>query len=131
MNAVNDKKIEKTLGKEATRNLIINEILNVLDQQGLNVDKRHILLLADAMCASGTIQSIGRHDVSGEKTSVFAKAAFEETDNHLLNASFYGQEDNLRGPVENIIIGQVCPVGTGKSKIIFDYDFNLESLKKM
>ncbi|MFX0070947.1 MAG: DNA-directed RNA polymerase subunit A'' [Candidatus Hermodarchaeota archaeon] len=122
--------VEKLYGIEAARNMIIRESQKVLEQQGLDVDLRHLLILADLMCSSGTIQSIGRHGISGSKSSVFARAAFEVTVNQLLDAGLYGEEEKLLGIPENVIIGQVCPIGTGRTNVMFDLDANLEILKK-
>jgi len=121
--------VEKLFGIEAARNLIINEAKSVLEQQGLDVDLRHLLILADLMCSTGTIQSIGRHGISGSKTSVFARAAFEVTVNQLLDAGIYGEEERLLGIPENVIVGQVCPIGTGRVEIQFDIDKNLDLIK--
>ncbi|OIO21957.1 hypothetical protein AUJ17_00320 [Candidatus Micrarchaeota archaeon CG1_02_47_40] len=107
------KEIERFLGIEAARNSIVRELKQVLDLQRLNVDVRHLMLLADAMCMDGHIKSVGRHGLSGEKAGVLAKAAFEETIKHLISAASEGQYDNLIGVTENIIIGQTIPVGTG------------------
>lgn len=123
--------IEKLYGIEAARNMIINEAQRVLDQQGLDVDIRHLLILSDLMCVEGSIQSIGRHGISGSKTSVFARAAFEVTVNQLLDAGLYGEEERLLGIPENVIIGQVVPMGTGRVKISLDLDANLEILKRL
>ncbi|MEM2963820.1 MAG: DNA-directed RNA polymerase subunit A'' [Candidatus Anstonellales archaeon] len=111
------KEIERFLGIEAARNALVNELKQVLDMQKLSVDVRHLMLLADAMSMDGTIKSIGRHGLSGEKAGVLAKAAFEETIKHLINAAAEGQYDNLVGVTENIIIGQTVPVGTGMVKL--------------
>ncbi|KZX15204.1 DNA-directed RNA polymerase subunit beta' [Methanobrevibacter cuticularis] len=105
--------IETVLGIEAARNSIINEALRTLEEQGLSVDVRHIMLVADMMAAEGSVRSIGRHGISGEKSSVLARAAFEETGKHLLRASIRGEVDKLTGIIENIIIGQPIPLGTG------------------
>jgi len=121
--------IEKLFGIEAARNLIINEAQKVLEQQGLDVDKRHLLILAELMCVEGSIQSIGRHGISGSKSSVFARAAFEVTVNQLLDAGLYGEEERLLGIPENVIIGQVVPMGTGRVSVMFDLDANLKILK--
>ncbi|TFF94366.1 MAG: DNA-directed RNA polymerase subunit A'' [Promethearchaeota archaeon] len=121
--------VEKLFGIEAARSLIINEAKSVLEQQGLDVDLRHLLILADLMCNTGTIQSIGRHGISGSKTSVFARAAFEVTVNQLLDAGIYGEEERLLGIPENVIVGQVCPIGTGRVEIQFDIDKNLELIR--
>ena len=105
--------IETVLGIEAARQAIIDETQNTLENQGLSVDVRHIMLVADMMTSEGIVKSIGRHGISGEKSSVLARAAFEETGKHLLRASIRGEVDNLTGIIENIIIGQPIPLGTG------------------
>lgn len=122
--------IEKLYGIEAARQMIIVESQKVLEQQGLDVDLRHLLILADLMCHSGSIQSIGRHGISGSKSSVFARAAFEVTVNQLLDAGLYGEEERLLGIPENVIVGQISPIGSGRVNIMFDLDANLEILKK-
>ena len=122
--------VEKLYGIEAARNMIINEAQKVLEQQSLDVDQRHLLILSDLMCVSGSIQSIGRHGISGSKSSVFARAAFEVTVNQLLDAGLYGEEERLLGIPENVIIGQVTPIGTGRVSVMMDLDANLAILKK-
>ena len=108
---------ERVLGIEAARQRLTNELKQVLDMQNLNVDIRHCMLLADAMSMDGKIKSIGRHGLSGEKAGVLARAAFEETIKHLINAAVKAEEDKLIGVTENIIIGQTVPVGTGLVKL--------------
>ncbi|MBD3387692.1 MAG: DNA-directed RNA polymerase subunit A'' [Candidatus Altiarchaeales archaeon] len=105
--------IGETFGIEAARNAIINETVAVLKDQDLNVDIRHIMLVADRMTVSGKIQAVGRQGISGSKGSVLARAAFEETEKHILNAALHNEIDPLSGVAENIIIGQPIPVGTG------------------
>ena len=122
--------IEKLYGIEAARKMIIFESQKVLEQQGLDVDLRHLLILSDLMCYSGSIQSIGRHGISGSKSSVFARAAFEVTVNQLLDAGLYGEEERLRGIPENVIVGQISPIGTGRVSVMFDLDANLKILNK-
>jgi len=111
------QEICRVLGVEAARNSLMNEIKQVLDMQNLSVDKRHCMLLADAMTMGGDINSIGRHGLSGEKAGVLARAAFEETVKHLINAAVKGEDDKLIGVTENIIVGQTVPVGTGLVKL--------------
>ena len=111
------QEIARVLGIEAARNALVREIKQVLDMQNLNVDVRHCMLLADAMTMDGGINSIGRHGLSGEKAGVLARAAFEETVKHLINAAVHGEDDKLIGVTENIIIGQTVPVGTGLVKL--------------
>ncbi len=96
----------------------IKEIKDVMDMQGLYVDIRHITLIADAMTYSGSIKSIGRHGLSGQKIGILGRAAFEETVKHLINAGSTALEDKLVGVTENIIVGQTVPVGTGRIKLM-------------
>jgi DNA-directed RNA polymerase subunit A" len=105
--------IAEVLGIEAARNAIIEEILNTMREQGLEVDVRHIMLVADMMTLDGVIRPIGRHGIVGEKSSVLARAAFEITTQHLFEAAERGEVDPLNGVVENVLIGQPVPVGTG------------------
>lgn len=110
--------VEKVLGIEAARNAIIHEAQSTMEEQGLTVDVRHIMLVADMMTSDGVVKSIGRHGISGEKASVLARASFEETGKHLLRASIRGEVDHLTGIIENIIIGQPIPLGTGSVGVI-------------
>ncbi len=109
----NLREIFQVLGIEATRNAIIQEAMSVLNEQGMDVDIRHIILVADMMTADGSIRQIGRHGISGSKHSVLARAAFEVTVNHLLGAGITGTRDPLNGITENVILGQLIPLGTG------------------
>ena len=111
--------VYKVFGVEAARNAVIKELKMIMESQGLAVDIRHIMLLADAMCKVGAVKSVGRHGLSGAKTGVLARAAFEETIKHLISASIKGESDNLKGVTENIIIGQIVPVGTGRIRLRF------------
>lgn len=110
--------VGRVLGIEAARNMIIQEAHNTLSEQGLNVDLRHIMSVADIMTADGTIRAIGRHGVSKEKESVLSRAAFEITVKHLLNASKRGETDELGGVAENVIVGQPVKLGTGSVQLV-------------
>jgi DNA-directed RNA polymerase subunit A" len=110
--------VEKVLGIEAARNSIIHEAQSTMEEQGLTVDVRHIMLVADMMTSDGIVKSIGRHGISGEKASVLARASFEETGKHLLRASIRGEIDHLTGIIENIIVGQPIPLGTGSVGVV-------------
>jgi len=111
--------VAEVLGIEAARALIIKEMRNVLDEQGLDVDLRHIMLVADAMTLNGRIRQVGRHGVAGEKPSVLARAAFEVTVKHLVDAAVRGEVDELKGVVENVMVGsRIVPLGTGIVKLL-------------
>ncbi len=105
--------IAQTLGVEAARNALIKEAMGVLEEQGLDVDIRHVMLVADIMTVTGDVRQIGRHGISGEKSSVLARAAFEITVPNIVEAAIKGESDPLRGVTENVIVGQSIPIGTG------------------
>jgi DNA-directed RNA polymerase subunit A" len=114
----NINEISEVLGIEAARNAIINEAMDTLREQGLTVDVRHIMMVADIMTVDGEVKQIGRHGVSGEKASVLARAAFEVTVNHILDAAIRGDIDDLRGVTENVIVGQPIQLGTGDVQLV-------------
>ncbi len=109
--------VAKIYGIEAARNVIANEIMETISEEGLTVSFRHIGLLADVMCSYGSIKGAGRHGIAGNKESVLARAAFEETVKHFINASVFGERDMLRGTAENILIGKQITLGTGRVRL--------------
>jgi DNA-directed RNA polymerase subunit A" len=111
--------IYNVLGIEAARNAIIREASKTLEEQGLTVDIRHIMLVSDIMTNDGDVKAIGRHGISGRKSSVLARAAFEITSTHLLRAGMTGEVDTLDGVAENIIVGQPVTLGTGAVNLIY------------
>ncbi|MCE5296237.1 MAG: DNA-directed RNA polymerase subunit A'' [Euryarchaeota archaeon] len=113
------QEIYDVLGVEAARQSIIDEAYKTLDEQGLTVDIRHIMLVSDLMTADGDVKAIGRHGISGRKSSVLARAAFEITAAHLLHAALTGEEDHLDGVAENIIVGQPVTLGTGAVNLVY------------
>ncbi|VVB94688.1 DNA-directed RNA polymerase subunit A'' [uncultured archaeon] len=114
----NINEIFEVMGIEAGRSSLIHEATETLKEQGLTVDVRHIMLVADIMTVDGDVKPIGRHGISGEKASVLARAAFEVTVSHLLDSGLGGDVDELRGVTENVIVGQPIRLGTGNVKLI-------------
>ncbi len=114
----NIAEIAEVLGIEAARNAIIEEMMDTLDEQGLDVDARHVTLIADAMTMDGEVKQIGRHGLAGEKASVLSRAAFEVTVDNLLEAAMYGETDKLKGVTESVIVGQPIKLGTGAVELV-------------
>lgn len=105
--------IAGALGIEAARQAIINEVYKVIETQGLDVDIRHIMLVADTMCSSGEVKGITRYGVVSQKASVLARASFETPIKHIINAALVNERDDLNSVVENVMLNQPVPVGTG------------------
>jgi DNA-directed RNA polymerase subunit A' len=125
----NVHEIAKTIGIEASRNALVNEAKGVLEEQGLDVDNRHVMLVADMMTSTGDVQQIGRHGISGKKSSVLARAAFEITVPNIVEAAVKGESDPLAGVTENVIIGQSIPIGTGLVELFMSTFENKEKKK--
>jgi DNA-directed RNA polymerase subunit A" len=111
--------IANVLGIEAARNAILNEIKETLHEQSLEVDERHLMVVADMMTFEGTVRAVGRQGISGKKSSVLARAAFEITTKHLMRAGIVGETDELTGVAENIIVGQPVTLGTGAVNLVY------------
>lgn len=101
------------LGVEAARQLIINEIDEVLNSQGLDINKRHLKLAADAMTNTGEVKGVTRMGIIAQKASILARATFETPVKQFVNAIIKGSTDKLESVIENIILNQPVPVGTG------------------
>lgn len=114
----NIHEVAKVLGIEAARNLIIREASKTLQEQGLDVDLRHLILVADIMTFYGKVMPIGRYGIAGRKKSVLSRALFEETIKHLIRASIRGEVEDFSGIFENVMIGKVAPVGTGMIELV-------------
>ncbi len=110
--------IASVYGIEAARQAIIDEVFKVIEAQGLNVDIRHVMLVADTMCVSGHVKGITRYGVVSEKASVLARASFETPIKHIINAALTGEVDELNSVVENVMLNQPVPVGTGLPGLI-------------
>ena len=109
----NVSEIAETLGIEAARNALINELSTTLEDAGLEVDQRYLMLVSDLMCHRGYMQQIGRHGIAGTKDSVLARAAFEITVPTIAGAARTGETEQLRGITENVIVGSQIPIGSG------------------
>jgi DNA-directed RNA polymerase subunit A" len=115
----NIHEVLKLLGIEAARQAIVKDAYTTMKEGGLSVDIRHIMLVADMMTADGDIKAIGRYGVAGAKGSVLARANFEETIKHLTKAAIRAETDKLESIIENVMINQVVPVGTGMFDLVF------------
>ncbi len=100
-------------GIEAAYQTIINEIKKVIETQGLDINERHLKLVADAMTSSGIVKGVTRMGIITDKASVLARATFETPDKQFVNATIQGAKDELKSVIENILLNQAIPVGTG------------------
>ncbi|XP_015874201.3 DNA-directed RNA polymerase III subunit 1 isoform X1 [Ziziphus jujuba] len=109
--------VYQTLGIEAARKCIINEIEETMKSHGMSIDNRHMMLLADVMTFRGEVLGINRFGIQNMDKSILMLASFEKTADHLFNASVNGRVDNIEGVSESIIMGMPVQIGTGLFKV--------------
>jgi DNA-directed RNA polymerase II subunit RPB1 len=112
--------IMQVLGIEATRAAILKEVRKVIEFDGSYVNYRHLAMLVDIMTQSGDIMAIDRHGINRTEAGAMARASFEETVELLLDAAGNAELDDCRGVSENIMLGQLAPIGTGGFGIVLD-----------
>ncbi|MBS3091593.1 DNA-directed RNA polymerase subunit A' [Candidatus Pacearchaeota archaeon] len=105
--------VSGTFGIEAARETIVREIKEVMESQGLDVNERHLKLVADAMTSSGVVKGVTRMGIISDKASILARATFETPDKQFVDATIKGGRDELKSVIENILLNQPIPVGTG------------------
>ncbi|KAG2670256.1 hypothetical protein I3760_14G077300 [Carya illinoinensis] len=109
--------VQQTLGIEAARKCIIEEIKYTMESHGMNIDIRHMMLLADLMTFRGEVLGITRFGIQKMDKSILMLASFEKTADHLFNASINGRDDRIEGVSESIIMGIPMQIGTGMLKV--------------
>lgn len=105
--------VAATLGVEAARTTIIKEIKETMNNHGISIDNRHLMLLADTMTYRGEVLGITRFGLAKMKESALMLASFEKTADHLFDAAYFNQKDAIVGVSEAIISGVAMRVGTG------------------
>ncbi|GBG86864.1 hypothetical protein CBR_g42147 [Chara braunii] len=103
----------EVLGIEAVRGALLKELRDVISFDGSYVNYRHLAILCDVMTYRGHLMSITRHGINRNETGPMMRCSFEETVDILLDAAVYAESDHLRGVTENIMLGQLAPIGTG------------------
>ena len=104
------------LGIEAARKTIIDEISLVMGS--MDIDPRHMQLLADVMTYKGEVLGITRFGLTKMRDSVLQLASFEKTPDHLFDAAWSMKRDRIEGVSECIIMGQSTTQGTGAFKMV-------------
>ncbi|KAI5467275.1 hypothetical protein BGZ63DRAFT_418992 [Mariannaea sp. PMI_226] len=112
--------IIEVFGIEAARSALVKELTNVLAFDGSYVNHRHIALLVDVMTYRGVISAVTRHGINRADTGALMRCSFEETVEILLEAAATGELDDCRGISENVMLGQMAPMGTGNFDVFLD-----------
>ena len=110
------------LGIEAARAAIMKELRNVIEFDGSYVNCRHLALLCDLMTHPGSLMAITRHGINRADTGALMRSSFEETVEILMEAAAVGERDDCHGIAENVMFGQMAPMGTGAFDVALDMD---------
>jgi len=109
--------VERVLGIEAARVMIMRELNKTYGSYGIDIDPRHLMLLADVMTYRGEVLGITRFGIAKMKDSVVMLASFEKTPDHLFDAAVHSRQDFINGVSECIVVGRPCGLGTGAFKL--------------
>jgi DNA-directed RNA polymerase II subunit RPB1 len=118
--------VYNTLGIEAARQTICNELMEVIEFDGTYINSHHYSILSDRMTYSNQLISIYRFGINKDNIGPIAKASFEETPEMLLKAARHGELDNMRGVSANVMCGQEGHYGTSAFQVLFDYNKHLD-----
>lgn len=108
----------RTFGLEAATKMLFYEIKRVLSFDSTNLHDRHIMLIVHTMTRMGTIMPMNRYGINKQKTGPLIRSSFEQTVDVLTDAAVFGERDDMSGVSENIMAGQLAPLGTGGMDII-------------
>ena len=112
--------VYECLGIEAARELLIEQITEVIEFEGSYINDRHIELLCDIMTNKGILTAINRQGINRGDIGPLAKCSFEDTTDQLIKAGIFGEKDKLNGVSSNIMMGQIIKAGTGMCDIYLD-----------
>ena len=119
------------LGIEASRTLLIDQIIDVIQEGAGYINSRHVDLLCDTMSSKGFLTSINKQGITKGNIGPLAKCSFEDTTNQLIKASIFGEKDNLTGVSSNIMLGQTIPSGTGFTHILLDEEVMIDNINAL
>jgi len=110
----------RILGAEACRAALLHELRAVIEFDGSYVNYRHLAILCDVMTFRGHLLAITRHGINRVESGALMRCSFEETVEVLMEAAMFSEPDKVRGVSENIMLGQLAPLGTGEFELFLN-----------
>ena len=114
------KTIYKMYGIEATRQVLLNELVYTYTEGGAKINNNHLSLLVDTMCYQGEVISIDRHGMGKLEMDLLARASFERTMDHCINGALFNEKDKMKSVASRIAVGRAIPGGTGSFDLLLD-----------
>ena len=119
--------IYNVLGIEAARQVIYNELAEVIEFDGTYINSHNYSVLVDRMTFTSKMISIFRHGINNDNIGPIAKASFEETPEMFLKAARHAELDTMRGISANVMCGQEGLFGTSCFQVVLD----IEEMQKL
>lgn len=114
------REVFDVLGIEAARQMIFNELSEVMEFSGVYINYHHLSLLCDRMTCNENMVPIFRSGLLSDNVGPIAKATFEVHTEVLLDAARHGEIDHMRGVSANVMCGQFGNYGTGSFQLVLD-----------
>ena len=124
------QEVYKTLGIEAARQCILNELQEAISFDGTYIDEHNLTMLADRMTATKKMVSVFRHGINNDDIGPIAKACFEETPEMFLRAARHAELDPMTGVSSNVMVGQEGYYGTGCVQVLLNMSKALKLKEK-
>lgn len=115
------RKILELYGVEAARASVVKEVRNVFGHYGIQVNHRHLSLIADYMAHGGDLRAFNRMGMQS-CASPLLQMSYETTVQFLSTACQEGLLDNMVSPASAIVLGKPPEVGTGIVHLMVDLD---------
>ena len=116
------KEVFHVLGIEAARQIIYNELVEVMEFSGVYINYHHLSLLCDRMTSTENMVPIFRSGILNDDIGPISKSTFEVHTEVLLNASRHAEFDHMRGVSANVMMGQMGVFGTGAFQVVLDME---------
>lgn len=114
------REICDVLGIEAARQVLFNEITEVMEFSDAYINYHHLSLLCDRMTMTKNMVPIFRSGLLNDDIGPIAKATFEVHTEVLLSAARHADFDHMRGVSASVMCGQYGKYGTGAFNVILD-----------
>lgn len=111
--------VYKCLGIEATHFILFQELNAIIENDDVNIEKKHLFVLVELMLSNCKFTKINLNGMENQKNSFWSLAAFEKTLPNLLNAAVYNEEVFLNDNNSNIIFGKMIKTsGTNTFELV-------------
>jgi DNA-directed RNA polymerase II subunit RPB1 len=114
------REVYDVLGIEAARQMLFNEISEVMEFSDAYINYHHLSLLCDRMTMTKNMVPIFRSGLLNDNIGPIAKATFEVHTEVLLEAARHADFDHMRGVSASVMCGQYGKYGTGSFNVILD-----------